>query len=116
MIRRAISPRLATRTRLMVVMTPLSAMTTPHLARYFERRHWLAQRRRDARRPRVRGERRLGPGGISVQRYAQRPQHEVARRDPRALPPPARHPDERPGLPAPPPAGFAVSPARPAPP
>src|SRR3989442_14742313 len=99
MIRRAISPRLATRTRLMVVMTPLSAMTTPHLARYLERRHWLAQRRRDARRPRVRGERGLGPGVIGVQRYAQRPEHEVARGDPRGLPPPNGDPNETTSLP-----------------
>src|SRR2546422_4964802 len=109
MIRRAISPRLATRTRLMVVMTPCSAMTSPHLARYFERRHWLAQRRRDARRPRVRGERRLGPGVIGVQRYAQRPEHEVARRDPRALPLRTGHPDERPSFPAHARAGFGWS-------
>src|SRR5258706_6531465 len=107
MIRRAISPRLATRTRLMVVMTPFSAMTTPHLARHFERRHWLAQRRYDAGGPRVRGERRLGPGVIGVQRYPQRPEHEVAGRDPLALPPPTRHPNKRPGLPAHAPAGFA---------
>src|SRR2546422_10680041 len=113
MIRRAISPRLATRTRLMVVMTPFSAMTSPHLARYFERRHWLAQRRRDARRPREGGERRLGPGVIGVQRYAQRPEHEVARRDPRALPPRTGHPDARPSLPAPAPAGFRWAPRRP---
>src|SRR2546422_11155573 len=106
MIRSAISPRLATRTRLMVVMTPFSTMTSPHLARYFERRHWLAQRRRDARPPRVRGERRLGPGGIGVPRYAQRPEHEVARRGPRALPPPTGPPHEPPGLPAHARAGF----------
>src|SRR5690242_14362976 len=106
MIRRAISPRLATRTRLMVVMTPSSAMTTAHLARHFERGHRLAQRRRDTRRPRVRGERRLGPGVVRVQRHAQRAEHEVARRHPWALALPTGDPNERASFPAHTRAGF----------
>src|SRR3989442_1118293 len=99
MIRRAISPRLATRTRLMVVMTPSSPPATRYLARYVERRHGLAQRGRRARRPGVGRERGLRPGVVAVERHPQRPEHEVARRDPRALPLRSGHPHERPGLP-----------------
>src|SRR3989449_11545843 len=99
MIRSAISPRLATNTRLMVVMTSRSPPTRADLTRHVERRHRLAQRPRGARGPGVGRERGLGPGGVGVEGHPQRPEHEVARGGPRALSFWARHPPERPRAP-----------------
>src|SRR5690348_11079907 len=103
MIRRAISPRFATRTRLMVV---ISAPATRHVARDSERRHRLAQSGRGTRGARVRGECGFGPGVVAVERHTQRREHEIPRWNARARGAGSRDPLQSAGLPGEPRAGL----------
>src|SRR2546430_1478150 len=97
MMRRAISPRLATSTRLISVMRrpARSSPTRRHLARHLERRERRAQCGRHAGGPGVRRERGIGPWVVCVETHPQRGEHEVARRHSRPLPQGSPHPHER---------------------
>src|SRR5688572_5307781 len=127
MMRSAISPRLATRTRLiMVVRYPPSVvgdgssrpswrttadglsitLAAPDLTHQSERAKRLAERRRGARGPRVQRERRIRPRPMLVQGDAERGEHEVTWGH--AVGPSfgSCDPHERPSGPLDPPPGF----------
>src|SRR2546423_5203001 len=115
MMRRAISPRFATSTRLISVMRrpAFSSPTHRHLGRHLERGERLAQRARHPGGPGVRRERGIGPGVVGVETHPQRGKHEVARRHGGAPPPGAPPPPQRARRPPPP---RAPPPAPPPPP
>src|SRR6266576_6694882 len=99
MMRRAISPRLATRTREMSAISRRLAATTRHLAGDAKRREGFAQPRRRARCPVVERERRLRPRIAVVHGHLGGGEYEIPRRHGVIHYVRAGHPHERPGPP-----------------
>src|SRR5207245_1449140 len=104
MMRSAISPRFATRTRVNEAIrrqtSDVSTSAARDLIRQPERLQRLAQRRCGAGGAGVQRQGGLGPRVVVVEREAQRGEHEVARRHAVVLRVRARHPEQRPRGPA----------------
>src|SRR5439155_597104 len=104
MMRSAISPRFATRTRVNEAIrrqtSDVSTSAARDLIRQPERLQRLAQRRCGAGGAGVQRQGGLGPRVVVVEREAQRGEHEVARRHAVVLQVRARHPEQRPRGPA----------------
>src|SRR5947208_1998705 len=104
MMRSAISPRFATRTRVNEAIrrqtSDVSTSAARDLFRQPERLQRLAQRRCGAGGAGVQRQGGLGPRVVVVEREAQRGEHEVARRHAVVLQVRARHPEQRPRGPA----------------
>src|SRR2546425_2851014 len=100
-IRRAISPRFATRTRVKgAIRRHTSAAAARYLVRQVERLERLAQGRRRAGGAGVQRQGGRGPRVVAVEREAQRGEDEIARWHAVVLQVGARHPDQRPRGPA----------------